>query len=332
MLHYQDGSIDELPELITGKSATPAAEHLFSIRDADEAKYLLEEKATAFHHTTAQLIFLSSRARRDIQTAVSFLTTRVKKLDEDDWGKLKKTLKCLNGTKRLKLTLTIDSMGIIKWFNDGSHSTHWDCKGHGGTMMIMGWGAICSYPRKIKVNTRSSTETGMVLVDAYMPEALWYIYFIQAQGYGVKHAEVHQDNFSAQMLETNGKFSSSRKTKHIKTKFFFFKDKVESEEIKIVDCPAGLMWADFLTKPLQGTAFRKMGAQLMNYAMEYIDGEETPTKKRKTLLDQASQQDAIQTVQECVGRYPKNNLGTRRVINRAVLRGTDGRRTGMRTQ
>ena len=90
------------------------------------------------------------------------------------------------------------------------------------------------------------------------------------------------------------------------------------------------MWADVLTKPLQVTAFRKMRSQLMNCAMEYIDRAETPSKKRKTLIGQASHYDAIQTVQECVGRYPTNKLGTRRVINRAVLRGTDGRQTGMR--
>ena len=78
-------------------------------------------------------------------------------------------------------------------------------------------------------------------------------------------------------------------TKHIKEEFFFIKDKVDSEEVKIVDLPVVVMWADMLTKPLQGTAFRKMRAQLMNCAMEYIDGEESPTKKRKTLIYQASQ-------------------------------------------
>ena len=70
----------------------------------------------------------------------------------------------------------------------------------------------------------------------------------------------------------------------------------------------------------------------MNWAMEYIDGEESPTKKRKTLIDQAYQQNAIQTVQECVGRYPRSKLGNRRVVNKGILRGIDGRRTGMRTQ
>ena len=130
--------------MITGKAATPAADHLFSVRDADKAKYLPEEKAISFQHTTAQFVFLSSRARWDIQTDVSFLTTRVKKPDEDDWGKLKRASKYLNGTRRLKLTLTIESMGVLKWFVDGSHNTHWDCKGHGGDMMVMGCGAISS--------------------------------------------------------------------------------------------------------------------------------------------------------------------------------------------
>ena len=38
MFQYLDGIIDEFPEFITGKTATPAAYHLFSVRDAEEAK------------------------------------------------------------------------------------------------------------------------------------------------------------------------------------------------------------------------------------------------------------------------------------------------------
>ena len=118
--------------------------------------------------------------------------------------------------------------------------------------MVMGCGAIPSYSRRIKVNTRSSTETELVSVDAYMPYVLWSLYFIQARGYKVKYAEINQDNISAQMLETNGKFSRSRKTKHIKAKFSFIKDKVDSREVKIVDCPAGVMWADVITNHYRG--------------------------------------------------------------------------------
>ena len=82
-----------------------------------------------------------------------------------------------------------------------------------------------------------------------MPKVLWYLYFIRAQGYGVGHAEVHQDNMSVQLLETNGRFSSSKRTKYTKAKFFFIKDKVDCGEVKVVDCPTNVMWANVLAKP-----------------------------------------------------------------------------------
>jgi hypothetical protein len=92
MIPYIKKIIADFPEKITGVASSPAADHLFKIRPPDEARVLPESQAIAFHHTTAQLLFLS-RVRRDIQTAVAFLTTCVKTPDEDDWGKLKRVLK-----------------------------------------------------------------------------------------------------------------------------------------------------------------------------------------------------------------------------------------------
>jgi hypothetical protein len=37
--------------------------------------------------------------------------------------------------------------------------------------------------------------------------------------------------------------SSGKKTKHIKAKFFFIKDMIDSSEIKVIDCPSEEMWA-----------------------------------------------------------------------------------------
>ena len=126
MFKYLKNVIEEFPEIIRGRAATPAHDKLFEIRDEAEAKKLNKEQALAFHHTVAQLLFMAMRARRDIQTAVAFLTTRVKNPDEDDWGKLKRVLKYLNGTRYLKLRLTVENMGMLKWYVDGSHNVHWD--------------------------------------------------------------------------------------------------------------------------------------------------------------------------------------------------------------
>eukprot|EP00804_Cyclotella_cryptica_P030821 CCRYP_015076-RE/>CCRYP_015076-RE protein AED:0.49 eAED:0.25 QI:0/-1/0/1/-1/1/1/0/834 len=79
MSHYVKEILTDFPEKIEKTSPTPHSDSLFTVKEEDEAKLLPEEPAIQFHRTTAQLLFLSTRARKDIQTAISFLTTRVKK-------------------------------------------------------------------------------------------------------------------------------------------------------------------------------------------------------------------------------------------------------------
>ena len=47
-------------------------------------------------------MFLCKRARPDIETLVSFLTTRVTQPEKDDWGKLRHGLMYLKGTLYMK--------------------------------------------------------------------------------------------------------------------------------------------------------------------------------------------------------------------------------------
>jgi hypothetical protein len=174
-------------------------------------------------------------------------------------------------------------MGMLKWYVDGSHNIHWDCKGHGGAVFTLGKGATSSYSRKVKLNTRSSTETELLTADMYMPEMLWSLHFILAQGYEAECVGLYQDNISTQLLIKNGKMSSGKKTKHIKVKFFFIKDRVDDGEIRVIDCPTEEMWADIMTKPLQGTAFRVMRAEVMNCPVNYEDpSEEEATGTKRT--------------------------------------------------
>ncbi len=108
----------------------------------------------AFHHTVYQLLFAENRARRDIQTAVLFLTIRVKAPDEDDWGKLVRVLKYINGTWYMKLILSADEMNFtVHWYVDGSHQIHEDCRGQVGCLMMMVKGAVMSSSNIMKCNT-----------------------------------------------------------------------------------------------------------------------------------------------------------------------------------
>ncbi len=53
-------------------------------------------------------------------------------------------------------------------------------------------------------------------------------------------------------MEKNGRVSASKRSKHIKAKYFLIKDYYDSGEIDLKYCPSDEMWADVLTKPLQG--------------------------------------------------------------------------------
>ena len=199
--------------------------------------------------------------------------------------------------------------------------------------MFLGGGAVSSYSSKLKLNMRSSTESKLVSADMYMPEMLWSLYFLRAQGYKVENVELYQDNISAQMLEINGKFSSSKKTKHIRAKFFFIKDRIDSGDIHVIDCPTEVMWADGQSKPLQGRLFRQMRAKLMNCAENYsedaIDSSEGENKENSTrLLSTRADRTAARRPQECVGNRAVRRNRTRQENGTKVTRRVTG---GVRT-
>jgi hypothetical protein len=125
------------------------------------------------------------------------------------------------------------------------------------------------------------------MTDMYMPEMMWSLHFIEAQGYAAECVGLYQDNVSTQLLIKNGMMSSGKNTKHIKAKFFFIKDRVDDGEIKVIDCPTEEMWANILTKPLQGMAFRTMRAILMDCPVNYEEAEDR-TMIKKTIMTNAN--------------------------------------------
>ena len=271
MIPYIKQIIEDFPEEIESSAPAPHTDYLFKIRDEGKRKLLEEERAKAFHHTVAQLLFLSQRARRDISPAVPFLTSRVKEPDEDDWGKVKRVLRYLKGTLHLPLRIQVESTEVPEWDIDASHAVHEDCKGQTGGGMTLGKGAAMAMSWKHKVNCRSSTEAEIVGLYDCLPNVLWCLYFMQAQGYGTKRARVNQDNNSAILLEVNGRASSSKRTKHLKNKYFYIKHCVDEGDIEIRKKDTNDMWCDMYTKPKTGTPYKKDRSISMNCPLEWPD-------------------------------------------------------------
>ena len=88
----------------------------------------------------------------------------------------------------------------------------------------MGQGAITNISAKQKINTRSSTEAKVVAVDDGIGPMLWTCYFLEEQGYDVKDNVLLQDNQSAIKLESNGRASAGKRSRHMNIRYFFVTD------------------------------------------------------------------------------------------------------------
>ena len=104
---------------------------------------------------------------------------------------------------------------------------------------------------------------------------------------------------SSLSLEKNGRISSSKQTKHIKAKYFLVKNYYVSREINLSYCPTDVMWANVLTKPLQGQKFRDMRAFLQNCPRDYADNIKLQTDQlARRLMNQLAK--TIASLWECV--------------------------------
>ena len=251
-----------LSEIGVTVAKTPAAEYLFKVNEA--CKKLEKEKKEEFHTTVAKMLFLCCRSRPDIKCAVSFLCTRVKNPDEDDWKKMIRVLRYLRCTKGLTLTIEVSDLSNPLWWADAAFAVHQDMKSHTGGIMTLGKGAIQSMSRKQKLNTKSSTEAELVGADDVLGDLLWTRNFLEAQGYPSKKTTLYQDNTSAILLENNGRDSAGKRSRHIDIRYFFIKDCIEKNKLEVKYCPTDDMVADFMTKPLQGAKFNKFRKIIMN--------------------------------------------------------------------
>jgi hypothetical protein len=213
------------------RAESPAASYLYDI-DESEAN-LDDETSKHLHSLVAKALYMAKRGRPDILTAVSFLTTRVKCPNIGDYKKLKRLGSYLNCTKDLKLVLKANQPYTLHCFVDASYATHVDGKGRTGNVVTLGRGAFKISSTKHNIVTKSSTEAEIVGVSDAMGGNLGLMYLMEEQGYNVKPLILYQDNKSAIILLEKGR-STSQRTKHIATRYFFIKDRISSNEIKIV--------------------------------------------------------------------------------------------------
>ena len=256
--------IDELMNVynVSSVSDTPCGNNLFEL--FPDSPLLDRKQMENFHSIVAKCLYLSKRVRPDILLTVSYLTSRVLEPNQADNRKLGRLLKYLNGTRDMGLILRPGDSTQIEADIDASYGSHSDGKSHSALHLSIGAGNILAKSSKQKLVGKSSTESELIALSDMCSTVVWVREFLIAQGEEPLPAKVYQDNQSAMALIERGR-STAERTRHIKIRYFWVKDRVDMGDINIVYKPTELMIADLLTKPLQGDRFKQLRRMLLNW-------------------------------------------------------------------
>ena len=256
----RDAINDYSEEIGEKTSATPASNDLY---DRRKGVKLSASEADRFHSVVAKLLYIAKRARPDILTAVSFLTTRVQAPDVEDRKKLLRILRYLNGTISKAMRLVSTDLTTIHAYIDASFAVYSDFIGVTGAVLKVGEATVYTQSSKQKLVAKSSTEAEIVGVSEALGQALWLRYFMMEQGYNMNPVVLHQDNKSAIWMENAG-YRMSKRTRHMNIKYFHVADRIKLGEVTVRYLKTEDMIADVMTKPLQGSKFRDFQEKIMN--------------------------------------------------------------------
>ena len=252
---------------VTGTAVTPALENLYQISDSP---LLNSDQKEYFHTTVAKILYLAKRVRPDLLTTIGFLTKRVKTPTEQDLEKLNRLIKYINGTPELGLILTPDKNLSIFSHIDASFAIHHDLKSQTGAAITLGTGITYAKSSTQQLNSKSSTEAELIALTDASCHVIWVRDYLICQGYNIGPATIYQDNMSTMALVKKG-YSTASNTRHINIRYFFIKDRVDNEELKIEYLPTDEMIADFFTKPLQGESFRRLRDKILGIVKDEVN-------------------------------------------------------------
>ena len=91
------------------------------------------------------------RARVDIDLDVSFMCTRISYSTDEDWEKLRRVLRYLQGTIDLTRIIEANGPDVLQTWLDVSSATHHDTRGYTDGVLSMGQGIIHGKSSKQKI-------------------------------------------------------------------------------------------------------------------------------------------------------------------------------------
>ena len=215
------------------------------------------------------VLYLAKRTKPECLVAVAYLATRVHKCTLDDVEKLQRLVRYIHASRNSGVVLRPGAAGIsVRLFVDASYGVHSDGRSHTGSCVVIGdVGAVHCRSLKQLIVTKSSTEAELVGLSDSANQSIFIRTFLIAQGYKMKPVTIYQDNQSCMALVERGR-SGAERTRHIQIRYFWIKERVDTGEVRVEYLRSEDMYANVLTKPLQGSQFTRERDGLTGWCAE----------------------------------------------------------------
>ena len=184
-----------------------------------------------------------------------------------DWRKAIRILYYLAGTKHEGLVYSANAKFIPRIYADASHHLYPEGHGQQGFFITNGSAPVGQRSTKIKMITRSSSESELCGAEEGATYAVWYKLLLQGMGVPVPGPiTLYQDNKSTIIMAVQG--GTFQRTKHLIGRQSYIKERIEAGDIVLKFKSTKEMEADLLTKPLPRVVLNKLKSLLHMRALD----------------------------------------------------------------
>ena len=218
-----------------------------------------------FRELVGCLVWLANQTRPDITNAVRAVARYANQPREVHWRTAIGILENVFSSSDFGTTFQKGSGLDLVAFADADYASKATERRSvsGGVIMCAG-ACVCWFSRTQKCDTLSTTEAEYAALADTIKEAMFlrYLRDIIFSGFGTSCITVFEDNGGAKNLAQNPACTSN--SKHIDVPHYFLRDLIFKGEFVITHIESDDQHADFLTKPLDYTAFCYHRDFLMN--------------------------------------------------------------------
>ena len=196
------------------------------------------------------LTYVSTATRPDIAAAVGVLSQYMSKPSKDHWMGVKRVLRYLKGTLNYGLKFSVHGEQTeLNGYSDADLIDVDTRRSTSGCVFQFENGTISWSSRKQPTVAKPSTEAEYVALSSATQEAIWLRCLMKDFGKQTDApTTIYEDNQGAIELAKNAKYYS--RTKHIDICHHFVRERVVSNEIRVIYCRTEDMVADIMTKGL----------------------------------------------------------------------------------